>query len=156
MTESEESLPSEVYSLCDEAVKKIDDLEQKGRDDHKNVNLEITKGKKEIVVELAKRFEHLIPQTDTISTTILKLLKGRVSKSLIHSCLFAKYKKEHRRRNALKQNKKKKVKAEPKLAPLVALKPQKEEEEKKKQKVAVMIGADGRSITQRKEDKRIN
>src|SRR6476620_5416661 len=97
---SNEILDPKVYSLCDEAVKKIDDLEQKKRNDIKNVRLEITNGKKEIVVELAELLEHTIPQTDTISTTILKLLKGRASKSLIHACLPAKYKQEHRRNNA--------------------------------------------------------
>src|SRR6476619_6515388 len=121
---SNEILDPKVYSLCDEAVKKIDD-QQKERNDIKNVRLEITNGKKEIVVELAELLEHTIPQTDTISTTILKLLKGRASKSLIHACLPAKYKQDHRRNNAFKQKKKKKNIKELKLAPLVALNPQK-------------------------------
>jgi len=157
LTESNENLDPKVYSLCDEAVKKIDNLEQKKRDDIKNVMLEITRGKKEIVVELAELLEHIIPQTDTISTTILKLLKGRASKSLIHSCLPAKYKQEYRRKNAFKQNKKK-FRNKINLAPLSALnqKGYKEveakEEEKQKEEVEVMIGADGRSLVQREDD----
>jgi hypothetical protein len=152
LTESNENFDPKVYSLCEEAVKKIDDLDQKERDDHKNLRLGTTSNKKEIVAELAERLEQLIPQPDTISTTILKLLKKRVSKSLIHSCLPAKYKQEHRIKNALKQKKKKNIKEEPKLAPLVALKPQKEEAEKKKTKVEVMAGTDGRSYIQREGD----
>jgi len=81
-------------------------------------------------------------------------LKGRASKSLIHSCLPAKYKQEYRRKNALKQKKKKKknIKEELKLAPLSALNPQKEEAEKQKTKVEVMAGTDGRSYIQREGD----
>ena len=84
-------------------------------------------------------------------------MKGRVSKSLIHSCLPAKYKQEYRRKNAFKQNKKK-IRNKINLAPIVALNRQEHgevkaaEEEKQKEKVVVMVGADGRSITQIKED----
>jgi len=82
-------------------------------------------------------------------------LKGRVGKSLILKCLPVKYKKEHRRKNALKQ--KNKIRNKINLAPIVALNQQKyseeEKEEKQKEKVAVMVGAYGRSITQIKEDK---
>jgi hypothetical protein len=151
LTESNENLDPKVYSLCDEAVKKIDDLEQKKRDNIKNVTLEITKGKKEIVVELAELLEHIIPQTDTISTTILKLLKGRASKSLIHSCLPAKYKQEYRRKNAFKQNKKK-IRSKVNLAPLSALNQKGYKEVEAKEEVEVMIGADGRSLVQREDD----
>jgi len=161
LTESNETLTSEIYFLCDEAIKKIDDLIQKEREGIKNVRNEATKKKKEIVVELAEHLDKLIYQKDTISSTILKQLKGRVGKSLIHKCLPAKYKKEHRRKNALKQ--KNKIRNKINLAPLSALKQpeclqtdveEKEEEKvKQKEKVAVMVGAYGRSITQIKEDK---
>ena len=67
-------------------------------------------------------------------------MKGRVSKSLIHKFLPAKYKQEYRRKNALKQ--KKKIRNKINLAPLSALNCQEhgevkavEEEEKQKEKV---------------------
>jgi hypothetical protein len=113
----------------------------------------MNKKKREMVVEFAERLDKLISQKDIISSIIVKTLKKQVSKSLIHACLPAKYKQEHRRNNALKQKKKKKnIKAELKLAPLVALNPQKEEAEKKKTKVEVMVGTDGRSYIQREGD----
>jgi len=105
-----------------------------------------------MVVEFAERLDKLIPQKDIISSIIVKTLKKQVSKSLIHACLPAKYKQEHRRINALKQKKKKNIKEELKLAPLVALNPQKEEAEKQKPKVEVMAGTDGRSYIQREGD----
>lgn len=140
------SQEQEITSLFNTAKDEIDKIDQSA--DEK---------KKEIVIKLAKKLECLIPQTDTISSTILKQLKGRVGKSLIHNCLPAKYKKEYRRENALKQNKKQLKKEEIMLAPLSALNQQKHievdaEEKMQKNKVSVMVGTDGRSYFQTKED----
>jgi len=149
LNESDETLNSKIDSVCNEAIAKADKLKQEEKDGQENIN----KKKKELVVEFAERLDKLLPQKDAISSKIVKTLKGRVSKSLIHACLPAKYKQEHRIKNALKQKKKKKnIKEELKLAPLVALNPRKEETEKKKTKVEVMAGTDGRSYIQREGD----
>jgi hypothetical protein len=153
LNESDETLNPEVDSVCNEAKEKIDKVNQEERSEHDNIRNHKNKKKREIIVEFAERLDKLIPQKDIISSIIVKTMKGRVSKSLIHACLPAKYKQEHRRINALKQKKKKKdIKAELKLAPLSALNPQKEEAEKQKPKVEVMAGTDGRSYIQREGD----
>ena len=66
---------------------------------------ETSRKKKEIVIEHAERLEKLIPQTATISSTIVKRLKGKVGKSLIHKYLSPEYKKESGRNSALMQKK---------------------------------------------------
>jgi hypothetical protein len=152
LNESDETLNPEVDSVCNEAIEKFDKAKQEERSEHDNARNHMNKKKREIVVEFAEHLEHLISQKDIISSIIVKTMKKRVSKSLIHVCLPAKYKQEHRRNNAFKQKKKKNIKEELKLAPLVALNPQKEEAEKKKPKVEVMAGTDGRSYIQREGD----
>ena len=155
-TESEETLNPEVYSLCNEALAKLDRIKQEEKGELKDVRLETSRKKKEIVIELAERLEQLIPQADTISSTILKQLNGQISKSLIHECLPAKCKQEHRRKNAKKQKKKKQQleKDGSNLASIVVLNPQEyqEEEEEEENKVAVMIGVNGRSYSQPEQD----
>jgi len=109
LTESDETLNPEVNSVCNEAIEKIDKVIQEERGELGNVKNHINKKKKEVVLEFADRLDKLLPQKDTISSIIVKTLKKRVSKSLIHACLPAKYKQEHRRNNALKQKKRRRI-----------------------------------------------
>jgi hypothetical protein len=154
LNESDETLNPEVESVCNEERAKFDNLKQEEKSEQDNVRNHMNKKKRKMVVEFAERLDKLHPQKDIISSIIVKTLKGLVSKSLIHACLPAKYKQEHRRINALKQKKKKNknIKVELKSAPLSALNPQKEEAEKQKTKVEVMAGTNGRSYIQREDD----
>ena len=149
MPNNKESCHKEINSLFDEAKGELD-----------KIDTQANERKKEIVIKLAKDLEDKIP-IDTISSTIVKRLDGRVSEIFIHECLDEKYKQKYRMDNAKKQKKKKQEK-EIILAPQPALNPQEyseeeeeeeEKEEKQKNKVAVMVGADGRSYIQREEDK---
>ena len=142
MTEFKESNDDSFSFLFEDARNKLDEIDKEANDK-----------KSDIVIRLARDLEDKIP-IETISSTILKKLKGHVGKSLIHECLPAKYKQEYRRKNAQKQKKKLKVSS---LAPLSALNQQynqkiEAEDMKQKHKVVVMAGSDGSSHIQSDED----
>jgi hypothetical protein len=133
-----ESLDEQISPIFKEAKSKLEEINQ-----------EEYKKKRDIVIDLAKKLEDIISQTDTICKMIINRLDGKVSGRFIRQCLSAKYKQEHRRKNAKKQ--KKNYHKESKLAAKTPLNPE-EEEEKQKDKVSVMVGVDGSAYTQIKED----
>jgi hypothetical protein len=130
-----------ISSLFDNAIDEIN-----------KINLSADEKKKEIVNKLAQDLEGKI-QRDKICMEIVKRLKDKVSDTLIRDCLPEKYKQGYRIKNAKKQKKKKQQeKEETKLAPVVVLNQQEGKEvyveEKDKDKVAVMVGTDGKSHVQ--------
>jgi hypothetical protein len=79
-----------------------------------------------------------------------KRLKDKVSDSLIRDCLPQKYKQDRYVMNARKQKKK-----DPKLAPLLVLKPKEEvdeEENNQNNHKVVMMSADGMTYTEQEAD----
>jgi hypothetical protein len=106
---------TETSLLFEDAIEKLDKIDVQAND-----------SKKQIIINLAKNLEGKIP-TDIISMEITDQLRGRVSPSFIRECLDEKYKVKFRAENAKKQ------KPIPQrglvLAPVVALKQQKELEE---------------------------
>jgi hypothetical protein len=134
---------AETSLLFEDAIEKLDKIDVHAND-----------SKKQIVRELAKNLEGKIP-TDTISMEITDQLRGRVSPSFIRECLDEKYKVKFRAENAKKQ------KPIPQrglvLAPVVALKQQKELEEVTEQETiekvdTIVDTGDKISIEEKKKD----
>jgi hypothetical protein len=85
----------EGISLCFQAaIEKLDrveaDAEKEKTQIVKELEADAEKEKTQIVKDLAKDLEGKIP-TDRISNEIIYQLHGKVSESLIHSCLDEKY-----------------------------------------------------------------
>jgi hypothetical protein len=76
LTDIKESQEQEITSLFEDARVKLAKVDENAKDLKKN-----------IVIELAKKLEGKIPQTDSISIEIVNQLRGQVSERFIHECL---------------------------------------------------------------------
>jgi hypothetical protein len=91
--DDQSAVDKEVTSRCDIA-----------REKYKKIDANAKQQKKEVIKELARSLDGLIP-TDTIAIEIKNQFKGEISVRYIDECLDKKYKQRHRHLNACKQKK---------------------------------------------------